>query len=307
MWNNILNFQESTTILNACTKKVWKLIECNTKIDRESKEMGVSNERNEEGSSLGQENLGKYQRNERPKLSDKCLLSWNHISLEYKMLFSYVITSRLQLLNPFLLRNVVDVFLFSFHQNLSDHFGNSMSYTDWLDTFSMKQEKIICLNNASCIRNVSSLKLLLPRQKWRINETLKFFEILPIAFNTLIEFFHSSNHLFYFPPHPQIITFKWIFSLSKPEKNSSGSRSCVISERRISERLSLDPNISKEQYRHIGRKNHSRLFSIRYIRLRSDLKRKKWVWLCQVDRRKDNLYVFMAYQLRSYLMAKFNS
>ena len=28
--NNILNFQESTTILNACTKKVWKLIECTT-------------------------------------------------------------------------------------------------------------------------------------------------------------------------------------------------------------------------------------------------------------------------------------
>ena len=26
--NNILNFQESTTILNACTKKVWKPIEC---------------------------------------------------------------------------------------------------------------------------------------------------------------------------------------------------------------------------------------------------------------------------------------
>ena len=25
--NNIVNFQESTTILNACTKKVWKLIE----------------------------------------------------------------------------------------------------------------------------------------------------------------------------------------------------------------------------------------------------------------------------------------
>ena len=25
--NNIMNFQESTTILNACTKKVWKLIE----------------------------------------------------------------------------------------------------------------------------------------------------------------------------------------------------------------------------------------------------------------------------------------
>ena len=28
--NNILNFQESTTILNACTKKVWKRIECIT-------------------------------------------------------------------------------------------------------------------------------------------------------------------------------------------------------------------------------------------------------------------------------------
>ena len=28
--NNIMNFQESTTILNACTKKVWKLIECTT-------------------------------------------------------------------------------------------------------------------------------------------------------------------------------------------------------------------------------------------------------------------------------------
>ena len=27
--NNILNFQESTIISNACTKKVWKLIECN--------------------------------------------------------------------------------------------------------------------------------------------------------------------------------------------------------------------------------------------------------------------------------------
>ena len=26
--NNILNFQESTTILNANTKKVWKLIVC---------------------------------------------------------------------------------------------------------------------------------------------------------------------------------------------------------------------------------------------------------------------------------------
>ena len=25
--NNIVSFQESTTILNACTKKVWKLIE----------------------------------------------------------------------------------------------------------------------------------------------------------------------------------------------------------------------------------------------------------------------------------------
>ena len=28
--NNILNFQESKTILNACTKNVWKLIECTT-------------------------------------------------------------------------------------------------------------------------------------------------------------------------------------------------------------------------------------------------------------------------------------
>ena len=26
--NNIVNFQESTTILNACPKEVWKLIEC---------------------------------------------------------------------------------------------------------------------------------------------------------------------------------------------------------------------------------------------------------------------------------------
>ena len=31
--NNILNFQESTTILNACTKKVWKLIEGTTYIE----------------------------------------------------------------------------------------------------------------------------------------------------------------------------------------------------------------------------------------------------------------------------------
>ena len=30
--NKILNFQESTTILNACTKKVWKLIKCSTYI-----------------------------------------------------------------------------------------------------------------------------------------------------------------------------------------------------------------------------------------------------------------------------------
>ena len=28
--NNIVNFQESMTILNACTKKLWKLIECTT-------------------------------------------------------------------------------------------------------------------------------------------------------------------------------------------------------------------------------------------------------------------------------------
>ena len=31
--NNILNFQESTTILYTCTKKVWKLIECSTYIN----------------------------------------------------------------------------------------------------------------------------------------------------------------------------------------------------------------------------------------------------------------------------------
>ena len=30
--NNIMNFQESTTILNACSKKFWKLIECTTYI-----------------------------------------------------------------------------------------------------------------------------------------------------------------------------------------------------------------------------------------------------------------------------------
>ena len=28
--NNLLTFQEPTTILNVCTKKVWKLIECTT-------------------------------------------------------------------------------------------------------------------------------------------------------------------------------------------------------------------------------------------------------------------------------------
>ena len=28
--HNILNFQESTTISNTCTKKVWKIIECTT-------------------------------------------------------------------------------------------------------------------------------------------------------------------------------------------------------------------------------------------------------------------------------------
>ena len=31
--NNILNFQESMTILNACTKKVWKLIESTTYVN----------------------------------------------------------------------------------------------------------------------------------------------------------------------------------------------------------------------------------------------------------------------------------
>ena len=34
--NNIVNFQESTTILNACTKKVWKLIEATTYLLSES-------------------------------------------------------------------------------------------------------------------------------------------------------------------------------------------------------------------------------------------------------------------------------
>ena len=31
--NNIVNFQESTTILNACPKKVWKLIEGTSNIE----------------------------------------------------------------------------------------------------------------------------------------------------------------------------------------------------------------------------------------------------------------------------------
>ena len=34
--NNIMNFQESTEILNACTKKVWKLIEGATYINKEN-------------------------------------------------------------------------------------------------------------------------------------------------------------------------------------------------------------------------------------------------------------------------------
>ena len=33
--NNIVNFQESMTILNACTIKVWKLIECTTYVKEE--------------------------------------------------------------------------------------------------------------------------------------------------------------------------------------------------------------------------------------------------------------------------------
>ena len=32
--NNILNVQESTTVLNACTKKLWKLIEGTTYITK---------------------------------------------------------------------------------------------------------------------------------------------------------------------------------------------------------------------------------------------------------------------------------
>ena len=39
--NNILNFQESTTILNAYTKKVWKLIECTTYVNTLNKN-GIS-------------------------------------------------------------------------------------------------------------------------------------------------------------------------------------------------------------------------------------------------------------------------
>ena len=36
--NYIVNFQESTTTLNACTKKVWKLIECTTYIHNNSEQ-----------------------------------------------------------------------------------------------------------------------------------------------------------------------------------------------------------------------------------------------------------------------------
>ena len=36
--NNLVNYQESTTILNACTKNVWKLIKCTTYIKRKTKE-----------------------------------------------------------------------------------------------------------------------------------------------------------------------------------------------------------------------------------------------------------------------------
>ena len=40
--NNIVNFQESTTNLNACTKQVWKLIECITYIYMIiSKQLGI--------------------------------------------------------------------------------------------------------------------------------------------------------------------------------------------------------------------------------------------------------------------------
>ena len=35
--NDILNFQEPTTILNACTKKGWKLIEGTTYIEKRKK------------------------------------------------------------------------------------------------------------------------------------------------------------------------------------------------------------------------------------------------------------------------------
>ena len=39
--NNILNFQESATIVNACTKKVWKHIECTTYIKKRLEEMKI--------------------------------------------------------------------------------------------------------------------------------------------------------------------------------------------------------------------------------------------------------------------------
>ena len=37
--NNILNFQESMTILNACTKKVWKLFEGTSYISQHTSEL----------------------------------------------------------------------------------------------------------------------------------------------------------------------------------------------------------------------------------------------------------------------------
>ena len=42
--NNIVNFQEPTTILNSCTKKVWKLIECTTYFSHPSKIVFLSSE-----------------------------------------------------------------------------------------------------------------------------------------------------------------------------------------------------------------------------------------------------------------------
>ena len=49
--NNIVNFQESVTILNECTKKVWKLIEYTTYIVRNSSRYKITTNRLKNNSS----------------------------------------------------------------------------------------------------------------------------------------------------------------------------------------------------------------------------------------------------------------